>query len=110
MQSTRVDLQVHEAIACKASQSVPSIQPSAEHGTAPLALTLTGVRRYQLPPESSKPAQPSLEEPQHQWQSMLSQQGPDMPLADCMLRAYQVHDPPSSSFLLAPAASLAKQT
>ena len=58
---------------------------------------LTGVRRYQLPPESSKPAQPSLEAPQQQWQSMLSQQGPDVPLADCMLRAYQVHVPSSQT-------------
>ena len=46
--------------------------------------------RYQLPPESAKTAQPSLDEPRQQWQAVLSQQGPDVPVADCMLRAYQV--------------------
>ena len=48
------------------------------------------LRRYQLPPESAKTAQPSLDEPLQQWQAALSQQGPDVPVADCMLRAYQV--------------------
>ena len=48
------------------------------------------LRRYQLPPESAKTAQPSLDEALQHWQATLSQQGPDVPVADCMLRAYQV--------------------
>ena len=46
--------------------------------------------RYELPPESAKAAQPSLEQPLEQWQAVLSQQGAEVPVTDCMLRAYQV--------------------
>ena len=46
--------------------------------------------RYELPPRSSKEAEPSREESVEEWQARLQAQPAETSLADCLLRVYQV--------------------